>query len=356
MNRFRLLSFVRFSRFAVIALMALGSIYMFSINGFAAPKVIKFAHSENQIDLIQSPYLAYTSVFKRIVESETNHKYEIEVFPNKQLGDLRSMAEQVSRGIIEISGGQNSGLMSSFDPNMQVSELPYAFPNTEIGRIVFNGWFGKQLADEVAAKSNIRMLSYLPSAFRCFSNNVRPIHDPKDMKGLKMRTMETPIHMEMVRALGASPTPIAWSELYSALQTGVVDGEENAPYVVLLGNLQEVQKYYTLDNHLLNLALIIINEKFYQGLPEEDRRIFDYASRQAQLAFLGVVTAKESRDLKTIADAGVKIYTPNGEEFEKFRKATREPVMQLLKQKVDQEWIDKMLKAINEAEIQTGLK
>ena len=158
MNRFRLLSFVRFSRFAVIALMALGSIYMFSINGFAAPKVIKFAHSENQIDLIQSPYLAYTSVFKRIVESETNHKYEIEVFPNKQLGDLRSMAEQVSRGIIEISGGQNSGLMSSFDPNMQVSELPYAFPNTEIGRIVFNGWFGKQLADEVAAKSNIRML------------------------------------------------------------------------------------------------------------------------------------------------------------------------------------------------------
>ena len=322
----------------------------------ADTKVIKFAHSEGEIDLLQSPYLAYTSVFKRIVESETNGRYKIEVFPNKQLGDLRSMAEQVSRGIIEISGGQNAGLLSSFDPNVQIAEMPYSFPNTEIGRIVFNGWFGQQLSDDIAAKSNIRILSYLPSAFRSFMNNKRPIHSPEDMKGLKMRTMEIPIHMEMVKALGASPTPIAWSELYSALQTGVVDGQENAPYVILLGKIQEVQKYYTLDKHTLNMALIIINDKFYQGLTDEDRRIFNYAARQAQLAMLGIVTAKEAQDLETIAKAGVEIYTPTPEEYAKFQKATKEPMLKMMKEKVDPQWIDKLFKAVSEAEKQTGLK
>ena len=340
----------------IILILSLVVMLSFSVTATAGPKVVKFAHSEAEIDLIQSPYLVYTSVFKRIVENETGGKYKIEVFPNKQLGDLRSMAEQVSRGIIEISGGQNAGLLSSFDPNIQIAEMPYAFPNTEIGRLVFHGWFGKELSDEVAAKSNIRIISFLPSAFRSFTNNKKVIRTPADMKGMKIRTMEIPIHMEMVKALGASPTPIAWSELYSALQTGVVDGQENAPYVILLGKIQEVQKYYTLDRHTLNMALIIINEKFYKGLPEEDRRVFNYAARQAQSAFLGVVAAKEARDLETIAKAGVQIYVPNPDEYAQFQTATKEPMQKIMGQKVDEKWITKLFKALDEAEKQTGLK
>jgi tripartite ATP-independent transporter DctP family solute receptor len=331
-------------------------ILSFAVTAAAGPRVIKFAHSESEIDLIQSPYLVYTSVFKRIVESETGGRYKIEIYPNKQLGDLRSMAEQVSRGIIEISGGQNAGLLSSFAPNIQIAEMPYAFQNTEIGRSVFHGWFGKELSNEVAAKSNIRVISYLPSAFRSFTNNKKVIKTPADMKGMKIRTMEIPIHMEMVKALGASPTPISWSELYSALQTGVVDGQENAPYVILLGKIQEVQKYYTLDRHTLNMALIIINEKFHKGLSDEDRRIFNYAARQAQSAFLGVVAAKEARDLETIAKAGVNIYVPNSDEYAQFQNATKAPMQKIMAEKVDQQWITKLYKAIEEAEKQTGLK
>jgi tripartite ATP-independent transporter DctP family solute receptor len=327
-----------------------------TVNSFAAdPRIIKFAHSEAEIDLIQSPYLAYTNIFKSIVESQTGGKYKVEVYPNKQLGDLRSMSEQLARGVIEISGGQNSGLLASFAPAFQVTEMPYAFQNTEIGRIVFQGQFGKELSDELAAKSNIRILSYLPSAFRSFTNSKRIVRTPADMKGLKIRTMETSIHMEMVKALGASPTPIAWAELYSALQTGVVDGQENAPYVVLLGKLQEVQKFYTLDNHLLNLALIIINDKFYKSLPPEDRRVFDYAARQAENAFLGVVAAKEALDLDEIAKAGVTIYSPTPAEFAEFEKATKEPVLKVIKEKVDPKWMTKLYDAIKQAEIQTGL-
>jgi tripartite ATP-independent transporter DctP family solute receptor len=255
-----------------------------------------------------------------------------------------------------MTGGQSAGLLSSFDPSIQVVEMPYTFQNTEIGRIVMNGWFGKELADEIAEKSGLRIISYLPSAFRNFSNSKREIRTPADMQGLKIRTMEIPLHVEMVKALGASATPISWQELYSALQTGVVDGQENAPYTVLLGKLEEVQKFYTLDNHLLNMPLILINEKFYQGLTPADRRVFDYAAREAAFALLGIVKAKEANDLATIAGAGVKIYQPTPEEYAQFQKATKEPILNIMKQKVDNKWIDKLYKAIDEAERATGLK
>ena len=176
------------------------------------------------------------------------------------------------------------------------------------------------------------------------------------MKGLKIRTMEIPIHMEMVRALGATATPISWSELYSALQTGVVDGAESAPYVILLGKLQEVQKYYTLDRHTLNLALIIMNDKFYKSLPSADQKIFTYAARQAQLAMLGVVTAKETQDFKTIREAGMKVYKPKPEEFKQFQTLTREPVLKIMRKKVDEKWITRLNQAIMAAEKKIDLK
>jgi TRAP-type transport system periplasmic protein len=322
----------------------------------AAPIIVKFAHSEGETDIVSSPYLAYTNVFSSIVETGTAGRYKVQVFPNKQLGDLRSMAEQCSRGLIQMTGGQSAGLLASFAPAVEVLEIPYTFPNTEVGRIVMSGRFGRELSDEIAQKSGLRVISYLTSAFRNFSNNKREIRSPNDMKGLKIRVMEIPIHVEMVKALGGSATPIAWQELYSALQTGVVDGQENAPYTMLLAKLQEVQKFYTLDNHLLNTVLMLINEKFYKDLTPADRQVFEYAAREATLAFLGIVKAKEADDLKTIASAGVKIYQPTPEEYSQFQKATKEPIMKIANQKIEQKWIDNLYKAIDEASLQTGLK
>src|SRR5699024_5544576 len=132
----------------------------------------------------------------------------------------------------------------------------YAFPNRSVAYKVLNyGEFGQELADEVAKKSGVRILAYTPSAYRNFSNNVRPVHTASDMKGLKIRVQQFPVYIALVEALGASATPIAWTELYTALQTGVVDGQENAPYTMLLTDLQEVQKYYTLDHHVLNISM-----------------------------------------------------------------------------------------------------
>lgn len=316
----------------------------------AGPTIVKFATVDCEGDMIKCPYYAYTEVFNRVLEAGTNGRYKLQVFPNSQLGDLGSLTEQTARGIIQMTAGQNAGQLAGYYPSIQIVDMPYTFPSLEVGRAVMDGKFGHQLSDAVAKASGIRILSWLPSAFRSFSNNVRPIKSPADMKGLKIRVQPVPIHVKMVEALGASATPIAWGELYNALQTGVVDGEENAPYVVLLGHLEEVQKYYTLDKHLLNMPLVFINEKFYQGLKPADRAVFDRAARTASFAMLGIITAKETQDLKKIAKAGVKIYTPTAAEFQQFVKATRGPVRKLLAKKVDAVWFDKLDAAITAAE------
>ena len=315
-----------------------------------AQTVVKFAHSEGEGDLLENPYWAYTEVFSQVLSAVTGGRYELQVFPNKQLGDLESMMEQASRGVVHIVGGISAGHLSSFDPSVQVLEMPYTFPSTDVGRTVMNGSFGKMLADSVAEKSNLRILSYLPSAFRNFSNNERPIRTAADMQGLKIRVQNIPIHVAMVEALGASATPIAWAELYNALQTGVVDGQENAPYTMLLANLQEVQRYYTLDRHLLNMPLVAMNEDFYQGLSDEDRAAFRQAADDAAFAMLGIIKAKESQDLAKIRAADTEIYQPTPAEMQTFVEATRGPVVEIMKQKVDKVWIDRFFAAIEEAQ------
>ncbi len=347
-----------FKTAALVSVVALTLLFMGGLYNSAMAKAeifIKMGHCDTHIGIVESPYFAYTETFKSIVEGKTDGRIEVQIFPNSQLGDLRSQMEQTARGTMQVTAGMTVDLLASYDPNIQVLAIPYTFQNTEIGREVLNGEFGSEMSDMIAKKSKLRVISWLPTAFRNFSNSVRAIHTPDDMKGLKMRTMQVPIHMSMVKALGANPTPIPWEELYSALQTGVVDGQENPPYSVVMAKLYEVQKYYTLDNHLLNIAVVVMNDKFFKSLKPEDQQIVKYAARQAEMALLGVVTAKENLDLKVISQAGVKIYTPTPTEFAQFRDLVQGPVLKTLEGKIDQIWIDKFFKAIGKAEKKTGL-
>jgi TRAP-type transport system periplasmic protein len=338
---------------ALSAVLAAASAGAFS-DTVLAQTIVKLAHTEAEGDLLKNPYWAYTEVFSRVIENETGGRFKIQVFPNKQLGDLESLAEQTARGTIQMSAGLSAGHLSSFFPSIQVLEMPFTFPSIEVGRIVMNGKYGRDLAEAIAEKSGIRIISYLPSAFRSFTNNKKVVKTPEDMKGMKIRVQNIPIHVEMVKALGANATPIAWAELYNALQTGVVDGQENAPYTMLLANLQQVQKFYTIDKHLLNMPLVTVNEKFFKSLSKEDQRAFEYAAREAAFALLGIIVAKESQDLKTIAAAGVQIYNPTPAEFQKFVDATREPILKIMKQKVDEKWINGLMAAIEDAKKQVG--
>jgi tripartite ATP-independent transporter DctP family solute receptor len=312
----------------------------------SAQQTVKLAHGEGEGNLLNDPYWAYTQVFTSHFESATNGRFKVQVFPNKQMGDNDSITEQTARGIVQIGLGMSSGQLASFFPSIQILDMPYAFATTDEARQILDGPFGQDLSDATAKASGMRILAYLPSGFRNFSSSKKLIKSPADMVGQKIRMQAIPVHLKLVEALGASATPIAWAELYTALQTGVVDGQENAPYTMLLANLQEVQKYYTLDNHLLNAAISVVNERWFQSLSDQDKKALQSAAREAKLAFLGIVKAKESQDLKKIAAAGVEIYKPTPAEFQQFVDKTKGPVGEVLKKTVDATWFTKLDAAV----------
>lgn len=312
--------------------------------------VIKFAFNDSMIGILESSYYSYIQVFKQMVENKSGGRIAVQTFPNNQLGDLPSMLDQAVKGTIQMTAGQNTGLFATYAPNIQALDIPYVFRDTEVALKVLNGELGAKLSQELIEKAGIRIISYLPTSFRNFITNKKQIRVAADVKGLKIRTMEVPIHIKMMESLGANPTVISFAELYTAMQTGVVDGHEQAPYTVLMNKLEEVADYYTLDGHILNSNAVSINEKFFQSLSKEDQRIILSSARAAQQAMLGVIKAKEVQDLAKIAAAGVEIYQPTPEELEGFKEATQKSVIDMLKLEMDEAIISEMLKEVKKAE------
>lgn len=324
-----------------------------ALGAFVAPasaENIRIATVDGEGDLLDNVYWTYTEVFNSVLKARTGGEYQLQVFPNGQLGDLESLLEQTSRGSLQVVAGISAGHLQAYTQSAAVLEMPYIFPSTQLAREVMDGKFGDMLADRIAEEAGVRIISYLPSAFRNFSSSTKMIKSPEDMVGMKMRTQQIPIHLAMVEALGANPTPIAWAELYSALQTGVVDGQENAPYTMLMANLQEVQKYYTLDHHLINMPIVAMNEDYYQSMPDEVKATIHQAADEAAFAMLGIIKAKESQDLKTIEAAGVEIYQPSPAEFQMFVDKVQAPVADILSGIVGQDLIDELKAAVAEAQ------
>jgi len=244
--------------------------------------------------------------------------------------------------------GAKPGTLAEYDRIFQVLEIPYMFPNVEVAKEVLQGPYGKKLSDRLIEEAGVRVLSWMPSSFRCFTNNTRPVKTPEDMEGLKMRSMEVPLHIEMYKALGAEPTPIAWD-----LQTGVVTGQDNPPFLIRMVSLDEVQEYMTLDNHILNVPGFFINEDFYQSLSQEHKRIIDYAARASTSAHLGVVEASEILDLKELSK-NMEIYSPTPEELERFKKAVQPPIIEMMEEEVGKEPIEELQNEVKEAKENIG--
>lgn len=170
------------------------------------------------------------------------------------------------------------------------------------------------------------------------------------MKGLKLRVMESPVYINMVKALGAAPTPIAWTEAYSAMQQKVVDGHENPVSVILSFKIYEVQKYLTLDGHSYGVDFILINDKFFQSLPKETQLIIKTSAVNAGLIGRGIQQLNSAVGIALLKEKGMEIYSPNAKERAMFRDLAQKPVMEYIEKQIGRPWIDKLVKAVKEAE------
>ena len=210
-------------------------------------------------DINASPALAAAVVFKHEVESRTGGRVKVDVFPGGQLGNERELIEALRMGTVEMAITSDGPVGGFFEPIL-VLGIPYAFPSTVTAWKALDGPFGQELMESMRQKTGIRCLAVTENGFRHFTNNSRVIKGPADMKGLKIRTMENPSHMAIVKAMGADPTPIAFGELYSALQQKIVDGQENPIAVLYMIKGYEVQKYLTLDGHVYNPSFLWVND------------------------------------------------------------------------------------------------
>jgi tripartite ATP-independent transporter DctP family solute receptor len=342
----------------VIFLVALVLVLIGGTMNLSAENVVKIAFTDPPTlkigDMqIYHPSYAAMLAFKGAFEKYTSGRYTVELYPYGTLGDAASNLEQILSGVTQ-GATPADGALAPFYKNIQVFSIPYLFDSALTAYDILDGQFGRNLFDDMAKKAGFRVIaSYDNGGYRNFSNSKREIQSASDMKNLKIRTMDIPVHMEIVKALGASPTPIAFMELYSALQTGVVDGQENSAVTILGASLNEVQKYVTLDGHLLGLAFLVVGEDWFQGLSPADQESALRAGREASFAARGTVRYAESLAIKTLQEVGVQVYSPTPEQMETFKVAQTNAVA-WLKNNIDGKLVDELVAVVESGSVGQG--
>ena len=306
-------------------------------------------------DLDKSSAQQFAVYFKTTVENRTGGALKVEIYPANQLGAEREVIEAVRMGSVEMAC-LSEGAMPGFFPPIQVLGQPYLFKNEAVAWRVLDGPFGQQLAAALRQKTGIRLLGFGENGMRHFTNNVRPIRKPEDLKGLRMRTMETPAHMEMMKALGASPVAVPSPETYTAMQQKLVDGQENPLTVINFFKYDEVQKYLTTDGHIYSPHVIIANDKWFKSLSAEQQGIVQEAVNIGKVVARGTLQNLLVASADTLKKRGMDIYTPSAAEKEAFRKAAQGPVKDWLVKQVGKEWVDRLDAATRDAEKDLAVK
>ncbi len=313
-----------------------------------AAKTIKLHHL-NKDDPFDNPTGAMATVFKSLVESGTNGAIEVQTFPSGQLGKDKDVVQQVKAGVIQ-SGIHSVGGFASVYPLIGVLDIPFAFPTISKTYEVFDGPFGKQLAADIDQKTGLHTLGFGDSGgFFNLTNSKRPIHTPADMDGVKIRTMGLDTHKAIITAMGGQPAAISWSEVYTALQTGVADGQMNPIPIIAFAKFQEVQKYLTLSGHIFAPYVWVMNEDFWNSLSDSEKDVVEYAAKSAIVAGRGMGRVIEASDRGLVElSKNLEVNTLTTAEKEEFRKVSVPAVKKLIVEKFGPEG-EEMMNAFLEA-------
>ncbi|MGN6388720.1 MAG: DctP family TRAP transporter solute-binding subunit, partial [Burkholderiaceae bacterium] len=289
-------------------------------------------------------------MFKKLAEERTHGRVKVEVYPNSTLYKDKDELEALQLGSVQMLAPSASKFGSMGINAFEVFDIPYIFPDRAVLRRVTEGETGKKLLKLLEPKG-MTGLAFWDNGFKQMSANT-PLHMPADFKGLKMRIKSSKVLDAQFRALGANPQVMAFSEVYQALQTGVVDGGENTLPNLWTQKFYEVQKYIALSNHGYDGYVVIVNKKFWDSLPTDIRGQLEQAMKEAT-AYDIAATAQEEQDLiKKLKAAGTsQVYALTPQETAAWRKALL-PVQKQVEGRVGKQWID----AVNREAAALGYK
>ncbi len=304
----------------------------------ASEIVIKFSHVVAQ----DTPKGKAAEHFKKLAEERTKGKVKVQVYPNSQLYKDKEELEALQLGAVQMLAPS----LAKFGPlgvkEFEVFDLPYIFDDYKDLHKVTEGPVGKQLLGKLQTKG-ITGLAFWDNGFKAFSAN-KPLKAPADFKGLKMRIQSSKVLEEEVRALGALPQVMAFSEVYQALQTGVVDGTENPISTFYTQKMHEVQKHLTLSNHGYLGYAVIVNKKFWDGLPADVRTTLEGAMADATKYANQIAEQQNLRDLESVKKSGkTTIYTPTPAEKAAL-KAALVPVHKKMESRIGADLIQSIYK------------
>jgi tripartite ATP-independent transporter DctP family solute receptor len=314
----------------------------------AADYVIRISHG--MPETMESGQHAWAVIFKEGVEAGSGGRIEVRILGANKGGNERQQLERVQTGINQMALVSEITQPFFFKPAL-VLGIPFLFSSSEVAWATLDGPFGRRYNEEFQKATGIRVLGHIESGFRSLFNSRKPVKTPADLSGLKIRTGENAVHMAMVKGLGANPTPIAWTEVYTALQQRVVDGMENPPGLFYSMRFHEQQRYLTLNRHLYSVHTAIINEAFFQKLPEDLRALVMEKARLANTIGRSQAHLLERSAIERLKSAGMEIYTPTAEEYAQFRKLGQPPALELVRKEIGNEWVDFALKAVADAEL-----
>lgn len=267
----------------------------------AAQTVFKLGHVLSK----ESHYAAGAKVFCDEIERGTQGRYKCQQFPAGALGGEREEIEAVQLGTQDLVI-TSTGPVGNFVPEVKILDIPFLFRDYEHARKTLDGAIGQDLLAKFSSKGLVA-LAWTENGFRHMTNNKRPIVQATDASGLKMRTMENKVHMEGYKTFGIQPTPMAFPELFGALQQGVVDGQENPIPVILASKFSQVQKHLSLTSHVYSPALILMSPVAYNKLAEADKKVFAEAAKKSAAAQRKRVNEDEANGIAQLKKDGMQV-------------------------------------------------
>ena len=260
--------------------------------------------------------------FKEVFEAKTGGKHKIDLFPNGQLGSEETTVQSAQMGTLDFSILAINNI-TPFSPTVGVLTLPYVIRSAEEAKKLVTGEIGKELSANTVRDAGVRILGWTFTGFRVLTNSKRPVKTPEDLKGLKIRVPKNEIMIASYQAWGINPTPMAWSETFTALQQGVVDGQDNPYFTVYSMKFNEVQKYITNITYIFSLEPIIVGEGMFKKQPADVQKAMVEAGAEATQHSYDFLLAGEDKIKKELTAKGMQIIDPADGEKEWIDKATK---------------------------------
>ncbi|HEX7889425.1 MAG TPA: TRAP transporter substrate-binding protein [Ramlibacter sp.] len=277
------------------------AIAMLAAGAAQAQTVLKIGYATTK----ESHYGVGSTVFCDEVEKGTQGRYKCQHFPSSALGGEREQIEAVQLGTQDLVN-TSTGPVGNFVPEVKIVDIPFLFRDYDHARKVMDGPIGQDILAKFPSKGIIA-LGWTENGFRHMTNSKRDIVKPSDAAGLKMRTMENKVHMDGYKTFGILPTPMAFPELFGALQQGTVDGQENPIPVILSSKFSQVQKHLSLTGHVYSPALLLLSPKTWNKLSDADKKVFTAAAKKGGEAQRKKVNEDEANGIAQLEKDGMKV-------------------------------------------------